>query len=84
MLVASFFPDLVTGGAACAGGAAAGGATGFAAGDFGLAAALALVGFFGATARRFPDAGVAARALVLLALAALFAGPARRAFVLAL
>jgi hypothetical protein len=84
MLVASFFSDLVTGEAVCAAGAAARGAARFGVGGAGVAAALALVVFFGTTARRLPRAGFAARDFGLLALAALVAGAARRAFVPAL
>lgn len=85
MLVASFFMDRVTGGAAGATGTRAGGATDCAAGDFEAVGAVDLPCFFEAATRPWLGAGFAARAFVAwLPRAAPFAGAARRIFVLAL
>ncbi len=84
MLVASFFSELVTIEAALATGAVAREAARFGVGGVGVAAALALVVFFGVTACRWPRTGFATRALGLRGRAAPFVEAARPAFVRAL
>jgi hypothetical protein len=85
MLVASFFMDRVTGGAAGTAGTGAGGATGLAAFGLDRVVAVAPPFFFEAATRPWLAAGFAARAFVArLPRTAPFAGAARRIFVFAL